>query len=164
MPDIISPQELSKYLIAFGNSVGDPITNLKLQKLLYYSQAWHLGIHKNQLFEEDFEAWVHGPVLRRIYGIYKGYGYNPIVLDIKEDEVEKEISNYKSNFGYKLTNFFQYIIDEYFIISAWELERMVHKEDPWIIARAGIPDDEPSENIIKKEWMQKYYKQFIVNG
>ncbi len=160
MKDIISPDKLSKYLIAFSNSVGGPITNLKLQKLLYYSQSWHLGIHKKQLFEEDFEAWVHGPVLRRIYGIYKCCGYNPIVLDISEEKVEKEVSNYKKSFGKKMTNFFQYIIDEYSILSAWELEKMVHREAPWVIARDGLDDCEPSTNIISKESIMNYYSKF----
>lgn len=159
MSDIISPKELSKYFIAFSNSVGDPVTNLKLQKLLYYSQAWHLGIKKKQLFGEDFEAWVHGPVLRTIYGDYKCYGYNPIVLDMEEDELESGILNYKKGFKEELTDFFQSIIDKYFILSAWTLERQVHQEDPWILAREGLGDYEPSTNIISKQSMMEYYSK-----
>ncbi len=161
MPDIISPEKLSKYFIDFSNSVGGPATNLKLQKLLYYTQAWYLGINKKQLFEDDFEAWVHGPVLRKIYGENKGHGYNSIIVDIDEEELEAKISDRRENFGNKLTKFLQSIIDEYFILSAWELERMVHQEDPWIIARKGLDDYEPSTNIISKESIMNYYGKLV---
>jgi uncharacterized phage-associated protein len=157
MVDNITADDIASYFITFSNSVGDYISNLKLQKLLYYSQAWYLGIKKKQLFQDDFEAWVHGPVIRRIYGNYKCYGYNPIVLDKDEGEVETEILNFKKSFGNELTSFLQSIIDEYFGLSAWTLEKLVHQEAPWIFAREGLDDYEPSTNIISKKSMMDYY-------
>ncbi len=161
MKDIISADELSNYFILFGSSVGDPITNLKLQKILYYSQAWYLAKNKKTLFEDDFEAWVHGPVIRRIYGKYRSFGYNPIVENSNEGETERKIKKYKETFGRGLTNFLKAIIDEYFSQSAWTLERLVHKESPWIDARAGLNDYELCTNIISKQSMMDYYSKFI---
>lgn len=164
MKDIISSSELSSYFILFGSSVGDPITNLRLQKILYYSQAWHLAINKKPLFNDDFEAWVHGPVIRRLYGVYKGYGYNPIVTLEGEEHVEKELKKMKKDFGEELVDFLEDIIVEYFKFAAFELEQMVHKEDPWIKARVGLPPDELCINIIKKEWMRDYYSKFLMEN
>jgi len=61
--EIATPNNVSDYLISFAHSTGDVITNLKLQKLLFYSQAWYLALKDDYIFEEDFQAWVHGPVL-----------------------------------------------------------------------------------------------------
>ena len=63
-----SAQQIADYLIAFSHSVGDPISNLKLQKLLYYAQAWYLALHNEPLFPESIEAWVHGPAVPPVYG------------------------------------------------------------------------------------------------
>lgn len=54
------------------------ITPLKLQKLLYYAQAWSLVFRGKALFYEDIEAWVHGPVIPLVYQRYKHHGYNLI--------------------------------------------------------------------------------------
>jgi len=158
----ITADDVASYLILFSNSVGDYISNLKLQKLLYYAQAWHLAIKKQILFDEEFQAWIHGPVIRRLYGNYKKYGCNPILVD-NDTNFDKKLHDYEKGFGTETSEFLKDIIDEYFKFSAYELERMVHKEDPWNKARLGLPDDEPSENIIKREWMKEYYSQFIVN-
>ena len=50
------------------------LINLKLQKLLFYTQAWHLAIHSDRLFDGEFQAWVHGPVNREIYDRFVGQG------------------------------------------------------------------------------------------
>lgn len=62
--------DIAKHFIRFANEEGSFISNLKLQKLVYYAQAWHLAIHGTPLFEEDFEAWVHGPVIPSLYQKY----------------------------------------------------------------------------------------------
>ncbi|MBW4622042.1 MAG: DUF4065 domain-containing protein [Cyanosarcina radialis HA8281-LM2] len=55
--------DVASYFIDLANKTGNTVNNLKLQKLVYYSQAWHLAIHGTPLFEEDFQAWIHGPVI-----------------------------------------------------------------------------------------------------
>ena len=49
---------------------GDMMTHLRLQKLVYYSQAWHLVLQKKKLFRDRIEAWAHGPVIPNLYSIY----------------------------------------------------------------------------------------------
>lgn len=60
---------------------GDLMTDLKLQKMLYFAQCWHLARHGEPLFHSRIEAWEHGPVVPAVYSEYKKYGNNPIHAD-----------------------------------------------------------------------------------
>src|SRR5579859_7908067 len=71
-------KQIADYILRFCQDHGDPISNLKLQKLLYYSQAWHLALYDKPLFEEDLEAWVHGPAVMSVYGSFKDWSWKPI--------------------------------------------------------------------------------------
>lgn len=139
--------EVANYFIRLANETGSYISNLKLQKLVYYAQAWHLAIHGTPLFEEDFEAWVHGPVIPALYQQYRDFGWKPILKDVEQPSFSEDVQN-----------FLQEVAEVYFACDAYELERMTHHEDPWIKARSGIPDDAPSNAIISKESMREYYK------
>lgn len=57
---------------------GDDITHFKLQKLLYYSQAWHLAMYDEPLFANQFEGWVHGPVCLEVYERFRHVAWYPI--------------------------------------------------------------------------------------
>lgn len=75
--------DIAKWLIAYNffkseTEGEDLITNLKLQKLLYYVQSASLAFYNKKLFENKFEAWRHEPVIPQIYRIYKKYDSNPI--------------------------------------------------------------------------------------
>ena len=70
------------FLSNIDRESGDSITHLKLQKLLYYAQAWYMVLTENEsepiLFEEKIEAWTHGPVVREVYNKYSEMRYNRI--------------------------------------------------------------------------------------
>ncbi|MDP2247969.1 MAG: DUF4065 domain-containing protein, partial [Nitrosomonadales bacterium] len=74
---------VARYIIRKFQDAGDPVTNLKLQKLLYYVQGWHLGIYNTPAFEDDFQAWVHGPVVPSTFQEYRHNRWNPIVEDVQ---------------------------------------------------------------------------------
>jgi uncharacterized phage-associated protein len=137
--------DIAKYFIWLANETGSYISNLKLQKLVYYSQAWHLALHGQTLFDEDFEAWVHGPVIPGLYHSYKHFGWKPIQEEITLDLPESTVSYLKE------------VADEYFACDAYELEQMTHAEAPWQKARVGLMPDQASTNIIQKTWIQEYY-------
>ena len=59
--------DVCDYIISRVCNAGSSMNELKLQKLLYYAQAWHLAVFGSRLFDERFQAWVHGPVCRAIY-------------------------------------------------------------------------------------------------
>lgn len=137
--------DIAEYFIRLANETGSFISNLKLQKLVYYAQAWHLAIHGEPLFQEDFQAWVHGPVIPELYQKYQSFSWRPI-----EEDANPQLSQ-------TVEEFLEEIADEYFSCDSYELEKMTHLEDPWNWARVGLPIDEPSNAIIRKDWMKKYY-------
>lgn len=143
-------ESASNYII----SKSVEITPLALQKLLYFSQAFYKVFAGRFLFEEDCEAWVHGPVYREIYYKYKDHGYNPIEESMKKfecfdlTESEREIIDA--------------VIDYFGCFSGKILEAMTHIEPPWKETRLGLGDGETSSRIIKKDLIEKYYHQVAV--
>lgn len=130
-----------------------PMSPKKLQKLLYYAYAWTLtlendGINSldNKLFNEAFEAWVHGPVIPNVYHQFKEYGYQPIERsdeEVRFDEETEEILNQ--------------VWDEYGHFTGNQLESITHQETPWINARAGLSALEPGNKPISDEDIFSYY-------
>ena len=139
---------IADYFIYIANETGSYISNLKLQKLVYYAQAWHLAVYNAPLFDEDFEAWVHGPVIPALYYEYKQFGWKPILKEVERPSFSQEIQELLDE-----------VTDEYFACDAFELEQMTHQEDPWIEARKSLPKDEASNVIIPKQLMGDYYRQ-----
>jgi uncharacterized phage-associated protein len=139
---------ISDYFIWLSNETGSLLSNLKLQKLVYYAQAWYLALHDQPLFDEDFEAWIHGPVIPALYQEYKEFGWKPILKDVESP-----------NFSDQVNEFLTELTQAYFGCDAFELEQMTHCEDPWIEARGNIPQDAPSNAIISKEAMKEYFQK-----
>lgn len=122
------------------------MTHKKLQKLCYYAQAWHLALFGRKMFDEGFEAWVHGPVNSSLYQKYKEYGWI-------------EIPMYKEqlNLEYKDTDFLERIWATYGEYDGHQLEALTHSETPWINARAGLSPWQNSNNKISEMDMKNYY-------
>jgi uncharacterized phage-associated protein len=140
---------VSNFLIWQFRDSGDcDLTNLKLQKLLYYAQAWFLALHKSPIFDEDFQAWVHGPVVRTEYDRFKSFRWNSIV-DASIGE--------KPCFSQDIEKHLNEIISEFGTESAVALELMTHREKPWLEARGSLAPDASSSNIITKKAMQDFY-------
>lgn len=137
--------QIADATIAFCNDHGDLITNLKLQKLLYYVQAWHLALHSKPLFSDKFEAWVHGPAIPSIYGKFKKFGFQPVQCDGAKT-LDTHTQNHLAE-----------VIKVYGGMTAYELERLTHSKDPWIKARKGLPADASSHNKISEVDMQHFY-------
>ena len=140
--------KVADFFIHFCHEHGDFISNLKLQKLVYYAQAWHLALYDEPLFNEPIEAWVHGPVIPELYRKFKHYGWEPISYEPDEIELDEHTKQHLIE-----------IIDVFGGFTAYELEQMTHNEAPWVNARQGLAIDEPSNAIISHEDMRNYYKR-----
>lgn len=124
----------------------DGISNLKLQKLLYYAQSAFLALKNELLFSNEIVAWQHGPVIEEIYHKYKDFGSGDIEVNIEngpqiDKETEKILMNVYDTFG------------EY---SAWGLRNLTHSEKPWL--------ETPLNKVISTETMKESFKENYVEN
>lgn len=130
-----------------------PMSPKKLQKILYYTYAWglvylnddidHLDI---KIFDAQFEAWVHGPVIPTIYQKYKNYGFHDIP---RVDE--------KPSFPEEAEDILDNIWDVFGPYSANELELMSHNELPWKEARGDAKPFDICHKKLNDRTMYKFY-------
>lgn len=141
MADVL---QVAAYFLNKANSddAGDLLSNLKLQKLVYYAQGFALAILGRPLFADTIEAWQHGPVIPDLYHRFRAFGggaigtpdeFNPDSLTLDEQGLLDEV------------------YDVYGQFSAWKLRNMTHDEPPWKeVARSG--------SLISQQSMMKYFK------
>lgn len=126
----------------------EDITPLALQKALYYVQGLYYVFMSTFLFDDDCEAWVHGPVYRDIYNRYSNYRFDPI-----EGEKDFDVSIF--------TNAEKAVIDsvtQYFCCYSGKiLECFTHSEMPWLKTRGNLPAEAHSNRIISKELIGEYF-------
>jgi len=121
------------------------ITNLKLQKLLYYAQGCYLALTDNPLFKEDILAWEHGPVVNEVYQKYKINGARGIQYDEKFCE----------NIDEQTQNILKQVYEVFGSYSAWALRNKTHQEAPW---QNTIRNDIIDLGLIKKYFKGRYVK------
>lgn len=150
---IIANDVADWFLCHIDREAGDSLTHLKLQKLVYYSQAWHLALFNKPIFVEEIQAWSHGPVIPSVFRRYRGKGFEAIdapqkckTFDNKTEQLLKEINSI------------------YGRLTAKDLERLTHSEAPWIIARNGLPVEVASTNVISHDSMREHYKTVLNNA
>lgn len=139
---------VAKYILNYckENNVTN-CTNKKLQKLLYYIQAWSLAFDNGPVFADEIEAWVHGPVVRSVYRKYKEFGFSPIVFDNRGYDIGCFSDSAKAIMNCVLGVYSKY--------DAEFLEMRTHLESPWIDARKS------GSNTISHEAMKMYYKSVL---
>ena len=122
------------------------ISTWKLQKLAYYSQAWHLVWDEEPLFDAQIQAWANGPVVPELY---------------KEHRGKYSISRWPKGSGARLTDSeketIDAVLDGYAQMSGHQLSVLTHSEEPWLEARAGLRPTQRSIRLIKPEAMKHFY-------
>ncbi|TGO02460.1 phage-associated protein [Candidatus Thiomargarita nelsonii] len=136
--------DVAKYFIAqIDEDAGDLVSNLKLQKLVYYAQGINLALSDQPLFPEALEAWIHGPVVPVLFHTYKRAGAIPPPGDM-------DFSIYCVQT--------REVLDEVYTVfgqfSAWKLYQMTHEEPPW--------KNTPVGHEISFEAMRDYFKTQVV--
>lgn len=133
------------------------MSHLKLQKLLYYVQAFHLAYFESPLIDDEFEAWLHGPVSKKVFDRIKDFSllYNDI-------EYKAEGETPDSAFNFALTSeqveLIHNVLDEYSQLTGQQLENLTHSELPWIEARKGCSFGDACREVISKTTMAEFYK------
>lgn len=139
----------NKIIANTDGSKGEIISNLKLQKLLYYLQGFYIAIYDKKLFEEPIEAWQYGPAVRDVYEHFKIYNSSAITL--KGDEQIISLSAEEESL-------FSEVLEEYGQFSAIKLMKMTHEEFPWKKVFTENPQGEISFELLKE-----YFKTQIIN-
>jgi uncharacterized phage-associated protein len=152
----VSALQLSHYILSFV-----PSSQLKLQKLVYYSEGWHLAYFEHPLIDENFEAWVHGPAVRSLWDHYKGRGNYFTEWHLKPEYAERIRNYFKHLLRPEQLELIADVLKEYGDKSAYHLESLSHAERPWREARNGYAQSERSEAIISKETMREYYQSIL---
>jgi len=124
-----------------------PLTAMKLQKLVYYCQAWSLVWDERPLFSEKIEAWANGPVVPALYEMHRGkyllgswpHGNCASLNDTQRETIEAVLEFY----GHKS--------------SQW-LSDLTHREDPWVNARKGLAPGARGNRVISNASMAEYYE------
>lgn len=134
--------DVAAYIIDLVRST----TAMKLQKLVYYSQAWSLVWDEAPLFSERIEAWANGPVVPALYQRHRGKFEvtawpegNPSMLTETQKETVRKV------------------VDFYGQHSPQWLSDLTHQERPWRDARSGLAPDDRSNKEITPAAMAEYY-------
>lgn len=127
----------------------ESMTNKKLQKMCYYAQAWYCTLFAGeQLINDEFQAWVHGPVSPSLYRKYSDYGWTDIPPSNRTLAIDSKTEEYLN-----------LIYETFSKFSGDQLEIMTHREDPWLNQRKGFEPDEPCNNVITLDDMRKFYSK-----
>jgi uncharacterized phage-associated protein len=132
----------------------EEITCMKLQKLVYYCQAWSLVWDEEPLFKESIEAWINGPVVRELYEAHRGkfklqrgdISGNPKLLTTPQRDTIKAV------------------LRDYGRHSSQWLSDLTHSEMPWCEARVGLRYDERGNHTISLESLVEYYGMLYSEG
>lgn len=152
----------SRLLCEYIFERGGEMSHLKLQKLLYYVQALHLAYFESPIIEDDFEAWLHGPVCRKIYDQLKAKSIlHTEMFYVQLDGEERPSDVLPKRLTKDQLDLVNEVIDEYSKLSSTQLESLTHNESPWLDARKGYAPGDRCEEIISKDSMKSYYKNAI---
>ena len=143
--------DVANFLVFMAQNESEPdyLTNMRLQKLLYYCQGWSLALRAVPLFPERIEAWAHGPVVPDVYREFKDYKGH--VLNFETEEVpdwelaDEEVDHIAS------------VWLSYKNHSASSLREITHRETPWIKTRNGIGPLDRCEEEIPVPLMKRYF-------
>ncbi len=155
-----NPLDIVKYILIKCAYCGDLITNLKMQKILYYVYVWCRVQLKQSCFEEKFQAWPNGPVLPSVYDALKSYGASPIDVDFAGIDSEEGIIKLKKTLGKELVELVDSVYEKYGTMSAFTLVSLTHSELPWKNARKGLEVGQRSINEISdKDILAQYVEK-----
>lgn len=141
----------SKYVLAYFNQNKKELTNLMLEKLMYFLEAIYMVLTDDEyLFEEDFLAWNFGPVNETVYQQYKFFGRIPIIFDEKI-----EIPDENKKYIEQLYNLFK-------DFNASELVSLSHQEgSPWNKIDKKYNSDIPRNVVVSKEETKKWFNTIV---
>lgn len=152
--------DVARYIINYSNRLEYGISNLKLQKLLYFVQAEFLAFteKKQPCFAEEIEAWGFGPVVPEVYQEFKQYGSSNIPTIIKYYEINDDWEIAEKKYDENCIEpqdreTIDQIVDGFADYSASALVNITHNQDPWIKTY-----EEGMNRVISKRVIKEYFE------
>lgn len=130
-----------------------PMSAMKLEKLVYYSQAWSLVWDERPMFEEPIQAWIGGPVVPALYNEHRG-AY----------EVRQITKGNSANLDRDAKDTIDVVLESYGDKTGMELSEITHSEDPWLKAREGLAPNDRGNRVITLDSMCEYYTDLYRNA
>jgi uncharacterized phage-associated protein len=128
-----------------------PMSTWKLQKLVYYSQAWSLAWDEKPLFKEEIQAWANGPVCPDLYYAHQGK-FEIERVDISGN-TNKLSSEHKKNIDI--------VLKGYGKKTGSYLSELTHREGPWMESRKGLAPNERGNKVIHHDLMAEFYRGLL---
>lgn len=144
---MLTASEVAEYVIAYSTDHGDPLSESKLQCLLYYAQAWHLALFDRRLFTDQIEAWENGPVLPLVFENFER-------LSSGQDDDECEVLDTI------VQDHLDCIMEKYGSMTDAHLQALTQHEAPWIVARAIAVGE---RFVIANQDMTLFYRYYPAN-
>jgi len=145
------------FLMQTDENSGDSITNLKLQKLCYYAQAWHLTLRKAPMFGDRIEAWAHGPVVPRLYRRFKNFKWACISPEHASSDPFTDLHSTD-------ISFLETVWKRYGSLTGKQLEILTHREAPWKKAYGNRPLGSLCTEEITHDAMVSYYRTKLLKA
>lgn len=153
----INIQDVADYIIGQFADEDGSLSILKLQKLIYYVQVWHLAFGRGSLFAGRFQAWVHGPVNRQVYDRFKDS--HSLFATVSRENIRQGFD--ASVLPSEARDHIDEILEAYGQFSGVQLENMTHVEAPWLEARGGLKSFERCDNELNEKTMQDFYSKLL---
>ena len=138
---MVSPLDVARYFIfrAYEDGRESLMTNMKVQKLLYYTQSLYLALFDEPLFDDEIQAWRYGPVCPPAYRFYSDFEARQLPVPRKDEltRISEEVQNL-------LREVWEYFGEH----DAYFLSGLTHLEFPWKKARRGLPPEASSQEPI----------------
>jgi uncharacterized phage-associated protein len=141
---------VAHYTLKYARDRGIEITNLKLQKLLFFCYGWYLATKGEKLFDDPFEAWPKGPAVYDTWSEFRSFGKFPIAIPLMGMPVEADLAELDTP------------LSLYAPIDQWTLVRMSHGLS-WTAARRGIPPDAHSRERLADDVVMAEFRQIVAD-
>ncbi len=146
-----TPKPVASWFVNnIDREAGEAITHLKLQKLVYYAEAWYLAFCDKPLFEEAPQAWTHGPVYPSLFQKYRENSWDSLPIERHARRVPDD-----------LAGFLQSVFNSYGQFGAKRLEELTHEETPWKETRGNLPLEARCTTPMNKLTIRNYYAEKI---
>ena len=154
----VKTQDVANWFINKGVEEDGPIDPMKLQKLIFLSHGWSLGVRSEPLIKTHFKAWKFGPVLPKLYKRYQAFGM---------DQIKGTSNNNYKKLDKNIVDVLDFIWKRYRTFTSIELSNLTHeKHGPWDMTLENLQDtyDATIDNELIQEFYNQKYREYFVDA